>query len=275
MFDPFVFVDGLEWKGNIFRDDAYLRKVFTVFSLCMVPVWFLLGFDSGVGLLEKFVINFPSLLSGSMSFSEWVVDAYTLYGRTFHFSAFVTYGLLYVGLSSHLANLNIRKSRNVVYSIILVGLNVSCFELLWMGCFAKFQMSRDLLEWLVSDSWFLVQWFGILGMGLIGVFGVFVESFRFELGVLVERTFRFRLRLKDLVWIVFTVVLWLLWIYYPFHVEQTIYDGWVSSKLFPQTHYAYKDGLIYVENNLLHALNVVVKGVFAYTQLSLIRRFRR
>jgi len=274
LINVFDFFDSFEGKWNLLRDDAYLRKVFTYFSLFMIPVWFILGFDSGVGLLEKFIVNFPSLVNGSMSFNEWVVDAYTLYGRTFHFSAFVNYGLLYVGLSSHLAWLNIRRSRNIIFTIILVGLNVSCFELIWMGCFAKFQMGRDLLEWLVTDSWFLGQWFAILGMGLLGLVSVWVESFVYESDVFVKRSFRFNVRWKDLAWVVLTVGLWVLWVHYPFPVEQATYNGWVSSRLFPQTHYAYKDGLIYVENALLHTLNVVVKAVFAYAQLRLIRRFR-
>ena len=256
------------------RDDAYLRRVFTIFSLLMVPVWFLLGFDSGVGLLERAVPNIPSLLNGSMVFSEWVADAYVLYGRTFHFSAFVTYGLLYVGLSSHLDTLGIVRSRNVFYSVFLVALNISCFELLYMGCFAKFQMNRRILEWLVSDWWFLCQWFLILLLGVLGWVAIWSESFIFIKDKFVKRSFRLKLRLKDFAFPILTISLWILWVYYPFHVEQLNFDGWTSNLLFPQTHYAYKSGILYLENNLLHALNVFTKFLFAGSQLHLLRRFR-
>ena len=80
MIDPFIIIDGWQVRVNILRDDAYLRRVFTIFSLLMVPVWFILGFDSGVGLLERAIPNIPSLLDGTMSFNEWVTDAYVLYG---------------------------------------------------------------------------------------------------------------------------------------------------------------------------------------------------
>lgn len=274
MIDVFEFIDSVDVKFNLLREDAYLRKVFTYFSIAMIGVWFLLGYDSGVGLLERAIPNIPSLLNGSMTFQEWVADAYTLYGRTFHFSAFVNYGFLYVALSSHLSKLGIVKSRNVFYSLFIVGLNISAFELIWMGCFAKFQMNRDLLEWLVTDSWFLTQWFAILGMGFLGVFSVWIESFIIENGELLGRSFRMKLRLRDLAWVILTIGLWLFWIYYPLPVDRVSYETWTSSLMFPQTHYAYKSGLLFVENNLLHTLNILVKAIFAYTQLHLIRRFR-
>ena len=186
----------------------------------------------------------------------------------------MTYGLLYVGLSSHLSTLGIVRSRNVFYSIFLVALNISCFELIWMGCFAKFQMNRSIFEWLVSDWWFLGQWFAILGLGLFGLVAVWIESFFFVKDKFVKRTFRLNLRMKDFFLVALTVCLWLLWIYYPFHVEQLSFDGWTSSLLFPQTHYAYKSGILYLENNLLHAWNVLTKFFFAGSQLCLLRRFR-
>lgn len=270
MINIFDVVDGIEFKVNLLRDDVYLRKVFTYFSVAMIVVWLILGFDSGVGLLERAVPNIPALLRGSMSFGEWVDDAMVLYGRTFHFSAFVTYGLLFVGLSGHLARLGVVRSRNIFYSIFLVALNVSCFELIWMSFFTKFQMDRNLLEWLHTDWWFLGQWFAILFLGILGLVAVYVDSFK---GLF--RLYRLKWSFKPFFWLGLTVGLWFLWVYYPFPVIQVSYDGWTSSLLFPQTFYAYKIGQMYLQNDLLHALNVLVKGLFAVTELSFLRRFQR
>lgn len=111
MSELFRFIDGLQFRGNIFREHTYFRKVIFWFSTVMIPLWVVLGFDSGMGMVENAIINLPSLLLGEISLGAWSEAVYSVYGWSFHFSAFVIYGYLFCGFSVHLQRLDILRSK--------------------------------------------------------------------------------------------------------------------------------------------------------------------
>lgn len=274
MINLFDWVDSRAWRFNIFRDHNYLQNVALIFCGVACILWLALGFDSGVGILEEAVLAFPSLLNGHLTLNQWIQQSYTVYGRSFHFSAYVIYGLLYVGLSRHLDHIGLEKSRNITYSIALIALNISVFEWWYMGSFTIYQMNRNLLEWIVTDFWFLQQYLWILLFGLVAVIGVWVESHIFNDQKLTGRLFTWKPDRTMLLASVLTVLSIALWIYYPLPVETVMVNDWTSSTMFPQTHYAYKSATLYIENNLLHGVNLIAKAMFALTQLIFVRGFK-
>jgi len=104
MKDVFEAINTWNSRINLFRDHNYLRKVALVFSMLMFIPWLVLGFDSGIGMLEVWNNNFN-------------ID-YSAYGKSLHFSAFVIYGFLFYGLSKHLESLGLGKAR--MFSILHV-----------------------------------------------------------------------------------------------------------------------------------------------------------
>jgi len=266
MRDVFEFIDNLNVKFNIFREHVYFRKVMLVFAFSMIPVWLLLGWDSGVGVIEEAVKALPLLLGNQISIEQWINQSYMVYGRSFHFSSFTIYGLLFVGLSSHFEKLGFRGSKNVLYSAFLIAFNITVFELWYMASFAHYQMSRNILEWLISDLWFLLQYILIFVLGIVTLLAVWVDSFTLNSGKVVGRNFRFSPDKKLIIPIVLCLASITLWIYFPLSVEQATLADWTSSTLFPQTHYAYKDSKLYIANDTLHLVNIITKTMFAITQ---------
>jgi len=74
MRDVFETIDGWNSKLNLFRDHIYFQQVVFAFSILILIPWFVLGFDSGVGMFEIWK-------------NGWQID-YSAYGKSLHFSAF-------------------------------------------------------------------------------------------------------------------------------------------------------------------------------------------
>ncbi len=184
-------------------------------------------------------------------------------GTSFHFSALVIYGLLYVGISIHLRREGIRKTRNVLYSIAFVALNVALFELLYLSLFNHFQLHRNLLLWLRSDFAFLCNYFLPL------LFGVYA-------GLLIY-TERLHYHWSRWVWISLTAtcLTFIVWIFYPFPTTRLSFGAWTNNLLFPQTHYAYVSHSLYAPNDVLHTVNLVAKSLIALTQYMFVRGLQR
>jgi len=259
------------WKHpiNLFHHFQDFRNLIFKFALLTVPLWVLLGFDSGVDILVKLLENILPFLQGSISFQELTVLSYEGYGQSFHFSSYLIYGWLFYAISKHLESLDIKYSRNLLFSGCLMMLNVAIFEWFYMGLFAVFQTQRYLIEWFVSDFWFLHQYLWLLILGLMGGFAVYVESFNDN-----GRTFTFKTKWKFYASLIVTFLTWLLWIYYPFPIQTFNVGNWTSKILFPQTNYAYF-GYVYIPNNLLHGVNVLAKGLTAVTQVQFFRGFKK
>lgn len=277
MEEVFKRIDRWNSKFNILRNHQYLRKVALTFALFMIPAWFLLGFDSGTGIIEEALKLLPNLLSGQISLQEWIKQSYVIYGRSFHFSSFTIYGLLFYGLSHHFEKIGLRDSKNSLYTSFLVLFNIGVFEFWYMATFASLQMHRSIIEWFTND-FYAPPVFGnflFLILGAVTILSVYVESYLFNNKKFVGRLFQFKPTMKILLVFAFCLAAIFFWIYYPFQVKTAVLGGWRSSKLFPQTHYAYKDSALYIPNDLLHLVNLVTKSMFAFTQFYVFFRFKR
>ena len=242
---------------NLFEDDVYIRKVVWVVTWLTVPVWIVLGLDSGVGMFERAIVNLP--LTWTTGLEQYSRTIYDIYGRSFHFSTYVIYGFLYVAISKHLTKLSIVKTKNVVYSILLVMLNAAIFEWTYMTLLIHYQISRSLLTWILEDFFFLSQYLLLLIFGVYGLLLLLTEKIQFNF----NRKIAYYTGL--------TVLTFLLWIYFPLPVKQLTLNGWISRPLFPQTHYAYISPGLYAENTPLHLVNVAAKAMLALSQLTIIQ----
>jgi len=248
-------VDQFMPKFNIFTDVAYVRKVALLFVSVMVGCWVILGFDSGVGMIEQAIKFLPNFVSGSISFGEWRETIYSVYGRTFHFSAFVIYGCLFYGLSWFFQNkLKIDRSRNIFYAVSLTLMNTAFFEFFWMGSFAHFHESRTILEWLVNEFGFLWRYATWIVLGCWSLFLLWAND-----------GCKFRPDKKMVLPLLCLLASVLFWYFYPFPFQV------VYTRFFPQTFYSD----VYVQNDLLHLVNVTTKALFAFTQFYILSRFKR
>lgn len=266
--DVFDLIDNWNHRLNIFREHRYVARVVWIFSWSMLLLWIVLGYDSGVQILEDALTGLPLMLRGEATFLQWITASYVSYGRSFHFSSYLFYGLLFYACSRHMARLGIVYSRNVLLSGFMVCLNVSVFEWVYMTCFAVFQTQRNIIEWITMDWWFLQQYFILFMLGALGFFAFYIESYHDK-----GRTFTFHPNKTVILLFIVTVCAWPLWIYYPFPTQQFIVNGWTSNTLFPQTDYAYF-GDVYIQNNLLHTVNLLVKALMVILQAYVISRFR-
>ena len=271
--DPFERIDNVLPKVNLLRDYRYSRKIILAFSTVMIGIWFFLGFDSGVGIIEQLAKNMPDLVFGKIAFQEWIDIAYVDYGKSFHFSAFVIYGYLFCGTSYWLEReLGVKRSKNMIFSFNLTLLNISVFEHWWMGSFAHFQSRLNLVEWYIQEFWFLWLYLGLLVMGFYTVFYIWVDGFILdENNKVIGRNHGFRLNKKMFMVIGVCLATILFWYFYPGYVERITIGGWTNSRLFPQTHYANT----YVRNDFIHLTNVLVKMMFAFTQFYILSRLKR
>lgn len=263
MKDIFEAMDQWQSRLNIFRADNYLANVALIFAISMLIPWMILGFDSGVGMVEIWQSN-------------WNLN-YDAYGKSLHFSAFTIYGILYYGISKHLNHLGIRESKNTFYSASLSVFNIGLFEFWYMGSFAAFQMQRHPLEWLISDFWEIpvVMNFLFIVVGAIALLCVHTDSFKLNSGKVVGRYFSFQPDLMTITLLTLpTLASIFTWIWYPFPVETISIHDWTSSTLFPQTHYAYVNSALYVANDLLHLVNVITKALFAFIHYYIITQFK-
>lgn len=275
--DPFLFFDELDVKFfgiqfNLFRFPSKLRKVIFVFSLILLGVWVLLGWDSGTGMLEYPILALPDLFTGNLSLDAWLQIPSEIYGKTMHFSAFVFYGLLYVGLSKHYHKVGIRNCKNVVYSLSFVCLSIALFEYYWIYCFSHFQGQPWVSTWAWPQVRILFQNVYLTLVGVLALLYVYADGFRLNFGK------------WTVLFFCLSVVGSLFWIFYPFETEQIqveLTTGlWVSSKLFPQTLYTVDvdplNGVnagdwFYVQNPLLHGINLLVKVLYTVTIFCLCR----
>lgn len=252
MQDLFQLLDCLKTP---LRDPQYMQRVALIFSVSMFVPWILLGFDSGVGMLEVWSNN-------------WQID-YSVYGQSFHFSSFIIYGLLFVGFSRHLAKIKVVKSRNVICSLCLVILNIGFFEMIYMALFNHYQIRRSLITWFIEDLWFLQQYILLIVLGVVGFLIFYLESYKNN-----HRTFSFHISPLTIYVSMWSFLAFIVWVYYPGQTEIQRVGSWISNSLFPQTHYAYFPGALYVENNMLHLWNLITKAAFGFAMLLGIKDFR-
>lgn len=268
-FNPF-------FKYRLNRKIAFLFAVF----LGAVP-WILFGFDSCIGQPLMLLSRFPSYILGEISLTTWVATWAEHYGKEMHYSAFLIYGLMYWAISRHLdKKMNIHKSKNVAFSLSFLLLSVAVFEFYWIFSFATFQNQSWIITFKFPQARILLQNIGFATMGALGILYFWLDSFVYDpIRRGYDRLYKLRVDPFAFLLIVATVILAYVWIRYPFEVERfsvTLETGetWTNTRYFPQTLYtidldptdSVNAGVwFYMENNLIHALNTIVKTFVCLT----------
>lgn len=229
-----------------------------------------------------FIYRLPEFLFGKVTFDVlWQETWIAYYGKEFHYSAILIYGLMYWGLSRHFEkNFGIVKSKNVAYSCALTFLSISLFEFYWMFSYAHFQNQ----PWVVTLKWpqarIILQNIMFLLVGCLGVLYMWLDSYILgKDNKVIGKRYRLRFDKFTLLLASLSIVTALLWWYYPWYVEHItvpLENGviWMNSGNFPQTLYTINlnpadevnAGVwFFVENNLVHGLNTLVKSLWSLT----------
>lgn len=283
--DPFRAYDHLSlrlgrWDFNLLKEDEKLRLVVKRVSIVLIVVWILFGFDSGVGQIEFPIIYIVGNLflkgrtygeglmvfdgtitwEGVWSWSQWA------YGKYMHFSAFVIYGFAFYFVSKYLAEKqDVHGSQNAIYTFCATLLSISVFEYFWMGSYYVFQHQPWILKWQYPQLRILLQNLGFLLVGLLAVVQIYTEE-----------PYRLNVNWKAAGLLALTLGTVALWWFYPLPVQSVTVDTttgpWTNTNHFPQTTYTVDiDPLdevnagvqYYLEDNVVHGVNTLVKGMMA------------
>lgn len=245
----------------------------------MAGLWVALGFDSTpLQFIHVLYEGVPGLLFGQKSLADLVTIYNSYYGKEMHYSAFVIYMLLFYALSINWERVGVVKSKNLVYSFAAMFLAIGCFEWFWILSFGYFQNQPWVYTWQMPQMKILLQNTGFTIAGSLTAVYMLADSYILQGKMIIGRNFTFNLKSWKL-WllIALSVAAAFLWIYYPGPAQQIsvpLKTGgvWHSSKLFPQTLYTVDvtpgDAVnagdwFWVENNAIHALNIIVKSLWA------------
>lgn len=289
--DPFVYVDGLKltFRGNNFNLFQKYKKVQTVAlvaAFVFLVLWMIAGFDSTpMQLWEAVAQGIPALIrTGS---AKTMIDVYnSLYGKEMHYSAFVIYFLLFWAGSKTWENAGITKSKNMIFSFAGMFLAIGIFEWFWILGFAFFQNQPWVATWKMPQMKILLQNTGFTFAGGMACIFMLTERWHWDGRIQGARAYYFNVK-SWLLWLFvgLSIASALFWIYYPGQVTQItvrLANGqvWHSSRLFPQTLYTVDTNPLdninagvwfYVQNDAIHALNTVVKAIWAATVFLLFR----
>jgi len=205
------------------------------------------------------------------------------YGKEFHYSAILIYGLMFWALSRHYDyKFGIVKSKNIGYTLGWTLLSIAIFEFTWMGLYSRTQYQHWVLQFQFPQLKIINQNIYWTVFGVLTILYMYVDSHVFwkPPGVAnlkqnwrITRNFRFRLDKIALLLIASTLTLWMLWCFYPGYVQRTTVtldngETWTNSRNFPQTLYTIDmnpdDNVnagewFFLENNWIHGLNTLTK----------------
>ncbi len=261
---------------NVFRDDVKLRKKLLIPIIAGVVVWFLMGFDSSEYQIEA---AFTALVSGQ-SWNQIIFAYSDAYGKYLHWSALVIYGAVFYFLSKYLHDkLDVVNCENICISAGLTLFAVSVFEFWWMGSYYYFQNQSWILNPRFPQLRIHIQNIAFMGVGLL------------ILGGLDWRKVKLNFERKTWAYLIVTIGLMVFWWGYgywlpvqQFSINVLGYGTWTNSIHFPQTVYTVDLNVLdnlavgeqyYIENNLIHLVNVVTKvflTLFTYNLFKLKRK---
>jgi hypothetical protein len=212
------------------------------------------------------------MLIGQATWGDVVAGYYSGYGAWLHWSSLITYALVFYYTSKHFSDIDIKGTLNSVLSLCVTWLSIGVFEVYWMWCYATFQNQAWVITWVMPQARILVQNTMFL---IIGVFGLL---YMWGMG------FIWQPRHRVPILFFFSVLFSLSWVYYPFMVPSLTVGNWTNTNLFPQTLYTVLNdphpevnaGVAYwVQGDLIHFYNVVVKALMAWLVLEVGRSWRR
>lgn len=265
---------------NFFQKWKRTQKIAFAGAMVFLGMWIIFGFDSTpLQFIHVIYEGIPKLFAGG-SFNDLVTIYNSYYGKEMHYSAFVIYFLLYWGASRAWEKAGIVGSKNMVFSFAGMFLAIAVFEWFWILSFSTFQNQPWVSTWRFPQMKILLQNTFFSLAGGVTVLYMLTERFHWNGKEMLGRAYFFDAKSWKL-WLCvgLSVALALLWIYYPWDVHQIIIrlesgGFWESSRMFPQTLYtvdlnpldSVNAGVwFWVENDLIHGLNTLVKVVWALT----------
>jgi len=252
--------------------------------LICLGFWFTLGFDSTP--LQFTHVLFDGVLQGVFNLQDLHIIYDLYYGKEMHYSAFVIYFLLYWALSKSWEQARVTKSKNVVFSFAGMILAIAVFEWFWILGYAHFQNQPWVATWQFPQLKILLQNTVFTFAGGFTLLLMLTERYHWNGRAQLGRAYYFDAKARALwICVALSIGVALLWIYYPGMVEQISVpletgEIWQSSRLFPQSLYTVDlnplDGVsagvwFYVSNDVVHALNTIVKLLWAMTVYLLLR----
>jgi len=295
--DPFIFVDNLSLKikginFNIFQKDEFIRRAAFSGALIFLACWIAFGFDSTpLQFIHAIYEGIPAWISGEAVDFFGIYHSY--YGKEMHYSAFVIYFFLFWALSKSFDKVGVKKTRNLIYSWSIMFLSISAFEWFWILGFSNFQNQSWVSTWQFPQMKILIQNSLFTVAGLLTALYLLCDRYFWEgkeiiLNIHGELSRRFFFDAKSWkLWAVIgiTFAAALLWIYYPWDVQLLtvpLENGeiWSSSRIFPQTLYTVDlnpaDSInagewFWIEDNLIHAINTLVKILFSLSTYMVFR----
>ncbi len=284
--DPFSYVDrfNLTVKGlnfNFFQKYKATRKTALYGAMFCLVCWIIFGFDSTpLQFINTLYVGVPGFLQGTKTLQDLVVMYHSFYGKEMHYSALVIYFSLFYFMSRSWEAAGVVKTKNIVFSFAGMFLSIAVFEWFWIYSFGVFQNQPWVYSWQFPQARILFQNFGFTLIGSLTCLYMLTERWHWNGRIQGERAYYFDARSWKLwLFVGLSVAAALFWIYYPGYIQPisvNIADGtvWSNSRMFPQTLYTVDlvpfDGdnsgmWYYVENNAIHAVNTIVKFLWAAT----------
>jgi len=246
------------------------RKYFFLCVVASVVCWVLFGFDSTWAMMLPYAENALPLLLGQISLAEVKQQSQRYYGTGQHFSAPVIYGTAFIILSLYLERIGIKKSLNFFTTTSFSLMNIGVCEWIYNLLYANLQNQ----PWTIHFRWKQVTnltFFTLfIIVGLLTFLYLYTEGYHPNLSKVTALLF------------VISIEMWGLWVFYPFPIGyitvETTTGTWTNTPFFPQTMYAVDidptDGIAvgvpyFVENNLLHTVNLLTKITMTVAILSL------
>ena len=223
-----------------------------------------------------YIKNIPLLLTGQTTLQILGEQSIQHYGLGQHLSTAVIYGFCFILLSIHLEKIGVRKSLNFAATVALSFMSVGIYEIIYNVLYSNLQSQ----PWTFSLQWQqglnIVMFFFFTATGMICL--LYFKSLNFKLNFSMFTRFL----------ILMSFLTYSVWVFYPLQA-QTITMGttagiWTSSKLFPQTMYAVDTNPldnraigdpVFVENNLLHLVNILNKVFVSFAILNIVRIKRK
>jgi hypothetical protein len=272
---------------NFFQKYVGLRSSLFRASLICLALWIVLGFDSTpLQFTHVLFDGVPAFIQGSASLQDLhaIYDLY--YGKEMHYSAFVIYFFLYWLMSRSWEKAGVTKSKNVVFSFAGMILAIAVFEWFWILSYAHFQHQPWVALWQFPQMRILLQNTVFTFAGGFTLLLMVTERYHWKGTEQLGRAYYFNAKSLALwICVALSIGAALLWIYFPGQITQIsvpLETGgfWQSSRLFPQSLYTVDlnplDGVaagswFYLSNDVVHALNTIVKLLWAMTVYLLLR----
>lgn len=247
------------------------RHYITILLLTSITCWVTFGWESTWNQLSETLRYLPSIIIGQTSPTSVLAISDRFYGIGQHLSSAVIYGICFLLLSIHLEKLNIKKSLNFTLTVLLSFLSVGVYEIIYNVLYSNLQHQPWTFSLQLKQGLNISMFTFFIFVGAVSLFYLYSLGFKPNFNKITK------------IFLIFSVLTYALWVFFPFPTTplsiNTTAGTWTSTNLFPQTMYAIDinplDSVaignpVYVQNDLLHLVNVLNKVFVSLTILSFV-----